>query len=168
MTKLEKATYVCLMAVLLVALGLMLENRFFPRTPPGVPKESELVGRQEASVPETYWKGSAMNVVLLLSTHCHYCAESTPLYQQLTAMRQQTSQGMSLLVATTDPTDQMHDYLTRNRITVDKILETDAGFAGVSLTPAIFLVDSHGVIRKAFIGKLGSSSEARLMTSIKN
>ena len=168
MGKLEKATYICLITVSLVSLYLLVENRFFRPAPPGQPSESALVGQREENVPETLWKDSNLNIVLLLSTRCHFCAESTPLYQQLSALRRRTPHGMSLLVASFDPPDKMRAYLTQRNVGVDDVFQANSGFAGVSATPAIFLVDSHGVIRKAFFGKLDWFRERRLLSVLKS
>ncbi|MBI1738205.1 MAG: hypothetical protein HYR58_03065 [Acidobacteria bacterium] len=166
MSKLEKATYICLIAVSLVSLYLLVENRFSRPAPPGQPSESALVGQREESVPETLWKDSPKNVVLLLNSHCHFCAESTPLYRQLSAMRQRTPHGISLLVASFDSTEKMRDYLVQQNIGVDNVFQASSGFARVSVTPAIFLVDSHGVIRRAFFGKLDWIQERQLLSAL--
>lgn len=167
MGKLEKATYICLITVSLVSLSLLLENRFFRPAPPGQPSESALVGQREERVPEALWADSTKNVVLLLSTRCKFCAESVPLYRQLSTMRQPKPNGVSVLVASFDPPERMRDYLAQQNISVDDIFEANSGFAGVSVTPAVFLVDSHGVIRRVFYGKLSWLQETRLLSALK-
>jgi len=144
-----------------------LENRFFRPAPPGQPSESALLGQREEQVPEALWKDSTKNIVLLLSTRCRFCAESAPPYRQLSAMRQRTPNGVSVLVASFDPPDRMRDYLAQQNIRVDNIFQASSGFAGVSVTPAIFLVDSHGVIRRVFFGKLDWIQERRLLGALK-
>ncbi len=166
MGKLEKAAYICLITVSLLSLCLLLEKRFFRPAPAGQPSESALVGQREQSVPVTLWKDSTKNVVLLLSTRCHFCADSTPLYRQLSAMRQRTPHGMSLLVASLDLREKMRDYLAQQNIDVDNVFQADSGFARVSVTPTIFLVDSHGVIRRVFFGKLDWIQERRLLSAL--
>lgn len=168
MGKLEKATYICLITVSLVSLYLLVEARFFRPAPPGQPTESTLIGKREESLPETLWKGARKNVVLLLSTRCTFCAESTPLYRQLSAMRQRTPTSISLMVASFDPPEKMRDYLTHENIAVDNVVQANSGFARVSVTPTVFLVDSHGVIRRVFFGKLNWIQEKRLLSALES
>ena len=167
MSKLERATYICLITVSLVSLVLLVENRFFGSTPPGQPGEETLVGKREANLPEALWTGSSKNVVLLLSTRCRFCAESIPLYRELSQARKQApGGGFSLLVASFDPPSRMQNYLDQENVSVDNVFPAQGGFVGVSVTPAIFIVDSNGVVQRAFFGRLNWIQERRLRIAL--
>ncbi len=46
---------------------------------------------------------------------------------------------------------------------MDSVVQVRSGFANVRFTPAVFIVNSQGVIQKAFLGKLNSDNEERLL-----
>jgi len=64
--------------------------------------------------------------------------------------------------------ETLRKYLSQSKVGVDNILQVPRGFAGVSFTPAVFVVDSHGVIQEAFLGKLDRTHEKQLLHSVKN
>lgn len=53
--------------------------------------------------------------------------------------------------------------LRLSRIDVDSVVQVQSGFPEVRFTPAVFMLDSHGVSQKAFLGKLNQSVEKRLL-----
>ena len=166
MTKLEKTTHIFLIAVCIVSLVVLVKRGLLGPSGPsnGAPQsESSVVGKKEASVPTAAWKASRRNVVMVLSSQCHYCAASIPLYRQLSSLRRQRGSGLSLLVVGREDPRSLRDFLTRNGVATDNVLQLPAGFVGVDFTPALFIVDSNGVVQKAFFGKLDSSREAKLL-----
>lgn len=163
MTKLEKTTHVLLIAVCIVSLTVLVKHGLLNTSGPendvdGFAKS--LAGQSEASVPVAVWK--TQNLVLLLSSHCRFCDASVPLYQKLSALHRERK-SFSLLAVGGETPSSLLEYLHRNDIDVDSVLQVKSGFAGVGFTPAVFIVDSHGKIQKAFLGKLPSADEARLL-----
>lgn len=165
MTKLEKVTQFVLITVCLVSLGVLVKNGLFAAAadPPGMDQlENRLIGRSEPTLPVSLWKGSQRSVVVLLSSDCHFCSESMPLYQKLSSMRKQGG-GFSLLAVGREEPNTLRDYLIQNKIGVDGIVQAPAGFATVKFTPAVFVVDSRGAVQEAFLGKLNSAHEKKLL-----
>lgn len=164
MSKLEKITCFFLIAVCVVSITVLVRHEFFSTNPVLTDLSGQadrLVGKSESTVPATLWQGSQRNVVLLLSSHCHFCQDSVPLYQKLSSLRHQSR--FSLLVVGSEESGSLAAYIHQNGVDADNVLQLRSGFTGISFTPAVFIVDSHGVIQKAFLGKLNSRDEARLL-----
>jgi hypothetical protein len=159
MSILEKTTYACLISVSVVSLYILLEARYSRHEQPS---EKSVVG-SKANLAGANWGSNSKNVVLLLRTGCHFCAESLPLYRKLSAIRREKGDGLRILVASWDPPDVMRKYLSEQNISVDDILPCRTGIAGIAATPAMFFVDARGVIRKALIGRLNESGEEQVL-----
>lgn len=167
MSRLEKTTYFFLIVLCVVSLAVLLRRGFFREGTNSTGLDefaSRLVGQTESGVSPDIWKGSRRNVVILLSSHCHFCAESIPLYQRLSILRRKPGAGLSLLAVGREGPADLRDYLNRNSVAVDDVLQVKSGFAGVGFTPAVFVVDSKGVVERAFLGRLDRAHEATLLS----
>lgn len=163
MTKLERTTHIFLIAVCVVSLTVLVERGLLNSSRPASSVDgfaNSLTGQTEASVPVATWK--AQNLVLLLSSHCRFCDASIPLYQKLSALRHERK-SFSLVAVGGETPSSLLEYLHRNAIDVDDVLQVKSGFAGVGFTPAIFIVNSQRKIQKAFLGKLPSGDETQLL-----
>lgn len=162
MSNLEKVTCCFLIAVCIMSMTVLVKHEFFTVNASALGGQAAmLVGKSEPGVPTAMWQGSQRNVVLLLSSQCHFCEESMPLYQRLSSLRRRGR--FSLLVVGMEPPKSLAEYLRQNGVAADKVLQLHSGFSGINFTPAVFIVDSHGVIQKAFLGKLNSSDETLLL-----
>lgn len=171
MRHLERITYILLITVCIVSLVVLVKHGLLSTAGagPGMDVQAHgLMGKNEPSVATTAWTGHQRNVVLLLSSQCHFCEESLPLYQELSRLRQQTGNDFSLLAVGLETPETLGKYLTQSKVSVDNVLQVKRGFAGIHFTPAVFVVDSHGVIQEAFLGKLDETHEKQLLHSVKN
>jgi hypothetical protein len=164
MTKLETVTHVVLISVCCLAGGLLIEQRFFSPADTGPASTTGLVGR-EVPLPGADWQAAPFSLVLQISSTCHFCNESMPFYRQLISARQASSAKVPIIVASRDAVAVMRKHLEDQQVNVDKVLhsrlETLPAF-----TPTVYVVDSKGVVRRAFIGKLDPSGEKELLTFI--
>ncbi len=163
MTKLETVTHVFLIGVCCLAGGLLIEQRFFsaPEDEP-VPARSA-VGR-EVNLPGADWQAAPFSVLLQISSTCHFCDESMPFYKQLISARQQAAK-VPVIVASRDAVAVMRKHLEDRQVIVDKVLHARLeSFAPV--TPTVYIVDSKGLVRRVFIGKLNSSGEKELLAIV--
>jgi len=167
MSKLEKATYVSLILMSIVSMSLLLERRLRPaRRPDALTSLDRLVGKA-VEFPTAPWGRSPINVVLHISSTCHFCNESTPLYRELSRLRA-TAPNIVLYVVTRDPLATMKQYLADRLIETDGIFQTDSPPQGILATPTILLVNSHGVIRRVFLGKLDGNREKDFFAAVKD
>lgn len=165
MTKLETATHVSVIALCCLAGGLLIEQRFFRSSDDAVPVRS-VVGR-EVRLPGADWQAAPFSVVLQISSTCEYCNESMPFYKQLMTVRQAQPAKVPVIVATRDAVNVMRKHLEDQQVMVDKVLHSGLESLGVpTLTPTIYVVDSKGLVKRAFIGELDASGEQELLSII--
>lgn len=166
MTKLETITHVFLIGVCCIAGGLLIEQRFFP--PADVDADNapgrNMVGRA-VNLPGADFQSAPLSVLLEISSTCHFCDESMPFYKQLMAVRQAQASKVPVIVASRDAVAVMRKHLEDQQVAVDKVLH-ERPADSVSVTPTIYIVDSNGLVKRAFIGKLDSSGEKELLSII--
>ena len=173
MKHLERITYILLIIVCSVSLAVLVKRGLLTTAGSGMGSGIDtqahgLMGKNEPSVAAAAWTDHQRNVVLLLSSQCHFCEESLPLYKELSRLRQQAGNDFSLLAAGLEAPETLRKYLSQSNVGVDNVMQVPHGFAGVRFTPAVFVVDSHGVIQQAFLGKLDGDHEKQLLRSVKN
>jgi thiol-disulfide isomerase/thioredoxin len=164
MTKLETATHVFLIGVCCLAGGLLIEQRFFSSAEPETVSASDLVGR-EVKLPGADWQAAPISVLLQISSTCHFCNESMPFYKQLMEARQAQAAKVPVIVASRDAVDVMRKHLEDSQVIVDKVLHSRLYSFGTG-TPTVYIVDSQGLVRRAYIGKLDSSGEKELLSIV--
>jgi len=164
MTKLETVTHVFLIGVCCLAGGLLIEQRFFPSPEDGAAPSRELVGR-EVKLPGADWQAAPLSVLLQISSTCHFCNESMPFYKQLMAARQAQTAKVPVIVASADAVAVMRKHLEDQQVVVDKVLHSRLESFGTG-TPTVYIVDSKGVVKRVFMGKLDSSGEKELLAIV--
>ncbi|HUI58098.1 MAG TPA: hypothetical protein VLY04_24155 [Bryobacteraceae bacterium] len=163
MTKLETATHVFLIGLCCLAGGLLVEQRFFS------PREDEfsagdLVGH-EVKLPGANWQVAPFSVLLQLSSTCQFCNQSMPFYRQLMLVRNAQAAKMPVIVASADAVTAMQKHLEEQQVAVDKVLHSRLEPLH-SVTPTVYIVNSRGVVTRAFIGELDSSAQKELLAII--
>ena len=163
MTKLETATHIFLIGLCCLAGGLLIEQRFFsaPEPEAGPISARDVVG-QEVRLPGADWRGVPFSVLLQISSTCRFCNESMPFYRQLVAARQAK---VPVIVVSRDAVAVMRKHLADEQVNVDKVLYSRPE-AFPTGTPTVCIVDSKGLVRRAFIGKLDSSGEKELLSIV--
>jgi|HubBroStandDraft_1064217.scaffolds.fasta_scaffold366943_1 hypothetical protein len=164
MTTLEKITHGFLIAVCCLAGGLLIEQRFFPSQEAENVPSRDPVGR-EVKLPGADWQAAPISVLLQLSSTCHFCNESMPFYKQLMAARQAQGGKVPVIVASSDAVAVMRKHLEDEQVIVDKVLHSRLESFATG-TPTVYIVDSKGLVRRAFIGKLDPSGEKELLSII--
>jgi thiol-disulfide isomerase/thioredoxin len=162
MTKLETVTHVFLIGVCCLAGGLLIEQRFFSSPEAETVSPRDLVGR-EVQLPGADWQAAPFTVLLQISSTCHFCNESMPFYRQLVAARQNQAAKVPVIVASGDAVAVIRKHLEDQQVVVDKVLHSRLASFGTG-TPTVFIVDSKGLVRRVFMGKLDSSGEKELLS----
>jgi hypothetical protein len=165
MSKLERITHVCLIGVCLVSMGLLLERRFGRNPASGAKASSELTGTH-VQVPGMVWGRAKLNAVVIISTTCPYCRQSTPFYLRLAAEARQNSPQSSFSVLSRQPAETVKAYLSAEHIDPHGTYQI-LGKTALSATPTLVLVDSGGVIRRAYVGKLAQAQEQEVLKSVR-
>jgi|SRR5579863_4018303 len=165
MTKLETATHVFLIGLCCLSGGVLIEQRFFSKPDAEVAPSRQLVGR-EVQLAGADWQTAPVSVLLQLSSTCRFCNESMPFYRQLMAARQTAGAKVPVIVASADAVAVMRQHLQEQQLAVDKVLHSRDTFG--TGTPTVYVVDSKGVVKRAFVGKLDAAGEKQLLAIIEH
>jgi Redoxin len=163
MTRLETATHIFLIGLCCLAGGILIEQRFFSPADDeaGAP---QLVGR-EVKLPGADWQAAPLSVLLEISSTCPYCNASMPFYRQLMAARQAAAAKVPVIVACRDAVAVMQKHLADEQVAVDRVLHSRMA-AFPTGTPTVFIVDSKGMVKRVFVGKLDSGGEKQLLAIV--
>ncbi|MBZ5522873.1 MAG: hypothetical protein LAP21_11605 [Acidobacteriia bacterium] len=110
------------------------------------------------------WQANQKNLVLAVSTTCHFCTESAPFYRQLVEYCRQ--QHVRTIAVLPQPVNEAEAYLKGEGVTVDEIRQTPLNEIEVSGTPTLLLVDSGGVVRNVWVGKLPGDKEKEVLKKL--
>jgi peroxiredoxin len=113
------------------------------------------------SLPGADWSKSNENLVLALSTTCHFCSESAEFYRRLVPTAE--SHGASVFAVLPQSLAASQRYLKALGVSVPQILQSPLESIDVAGTPTLLVVDARGKIRKAWIGKLSGEREREIM-----
>jgi hypothetical protein len=163
MSKLEKATHICLITVSLVSLVVILEKRF-ANVIYAKPSPTELVGKH-LEVAGPVWASSKVHAVLYLGVHCQYCAASMPFYRQLSELRTDGKSATMLWAVSKDPPGEIKDLLAKEQVYVSGIYRTQKDLA-IRGTPTLLIVDSSGIVRRVFEGQLDLTREHEVLAIV--
>lgn len=156
-------------AIILVAvvLGYFLISRYLAA--PAPPQPQALAGQGVMiqpgnTIPMTNvdWGKSDRNLLMVLSTACHFCSESMPFYQKLIA-RNAGSKSLRIIAALPQDVPDATKYLSEHNITVDEVVKANPGEAMVRGTPTLLLVNKDGVVLDTWVGKLPPDKENEVL-----
>jgi hypothetical protein len=151
-------------AVLLafVAVGALATKRFFQNPAQDMVREPQ-VGAS-ISLPGVDWGASNVNLVMALSTGCHFCSESAVFYKRLVPFA--AAKGIRVLAVLPQSVSDDRAYLDNLGVRVSEIVESPLGRLDVSGTPTLLVLDAHGRIKRAWVGKLDSDGERQVLASL--
>lgn len=115
-------------------------------------------------VDDVSWFSHRGNLVLALSTTCHFCAESTPFYRDLVAKC--SKNHVQTIAVFPQPVAEASSYLEKNKVHVDRIVSMSLARAQISGTPTLILVDENGKVQDVWVGKLSSEREKEVFSRI--
>ena len=147
-------------AIIIVAVAIVMvfaRNHFYPspQQPPSI-----AAGAKLNSQPVD-WAATGKNVVLVLSTTCHFCKESSGFYQRLT---QDCRNAHTRTVAFFPQTpEEAQNYLKSESVQVDQVIHADFKNLQIGGTPTLLLVDGSGTVKKVWLGKLDDKKEREVL-----
>lgn len=125
---------------------------------------SALQSGTKVSLPGVDWGKSKRNLVLALSTTCHFCTESAPFYQQLEQLK---SSDVRLLAVLPQTSEEAKLYLSKLRVNLSDVAEAPLQSIGVGPTPTLILIDNNGIVKRSWVGKLRDDETASVLTALK-
>ncbi|HEY2362134.1 MAG TPA: hypothetical protein VGK36_13520 [Candidatus Angelobacter sp.] len=106
------------------------------------------------------WHASPKNVVLVLSTTCHFCKESSGFYRKLAEDCRSHARTVAFFPQTPE---EAQAYLRIEDVKVDEVKHADFQSLQIGGTPTLLLVDSNGVVQKVWLGKLPEAKEKEVL-----
>lgn len=145
-----------------VLVATLAGKRLFERESNGKAREP-LLGAT-VSLPGADWNKSDENLVLFLSTGCHFCSESAEFYKRLIPTA--TSRQIQVLAVLPQAETEGRSYLQLLGVPVPAVMQGSLSSVNVSSTPTILLLDRQGKLRKAWVGKLNPQEEQQVLASL--
>jgi len=144
MSRLEKLTHFLLIVVCVVSVSLLLEKRFWAERSRSGIGAAALVGKR-INIPGAEWRRARLNAVVLMNSKCHFCMESMPFYREISSVRKESHQGISLEAISTEPVEELGQTLARERLEVDGAYTVPGDFP-LHNTPTMLIVDATGTV----------------------
>jgi thioredoxin-related protein len=144
--------------VVAVAIVLVFTKNFFSGS-----KEQprSIVAGVRLNQQPINWPASKKNLVLVLSTTCHFCKESSRFYEQL--VKDCRNVHTRTIAFFPQPQDQAQAYLKSEGVDVDEVVRVDFHQLQIGGTPTLVLVDDHGTVQKVWLGKLNDMKEKEVV-----
>lgn len=169
MEKLRKLVAIGLnIAVILVALLLgytMVDRYYSPPAHPSAVAESLLKPGIKLQVKDVDFSKSERNLILALSTTCHFCTESIPFYRRLSVLSSD-ERKLRMIGAFTQDVETSLKYLKEYDLILDEVIKADTSETMVRGTPTLILADKNGIVLDSWYGKLKAAGESELLTRV--
>lgn len=158
-------------AIILVAvlLGYFVINGYLqsPLAPPA--QAQQIKPGTRLPINSIDWSKSEKNLLMVLSTTCKYCTESSAFYQRLTKQNAE-ARKLNIVAAFPQEVGESAKYIQDNGYAVDKIIKANPSDVLVRGTPTIILTDKNGTVLESWSGKLTPDKEnevaERLFSSV--
>ena len=162
MSKLEKAAYLSIIIVCMLAAYVLIGTMHVGRANSNTVSTSQMIGKK-LSLPSSDWSSARTNLVIAMSSHCRFCLASTPFYRQLADAANKDDSGKTLTVVSTESHDITQGFLMDHKIHVSRIFESSLAGLGIRGTPTILVVNSEGTIKRVYLGKLTAQEEQEVL-----
>lgn len=159
---LERVTYVALIAVSCISAWVLIKNQALTHGASRDSAVSPLRG-ETIALKDVIWERAPQTVVVVLSTRCHWCKESVPLYQKVSTLHKATKAAFQLIAVSADTEEELSRFLSANLIEVDKIIPAVEARLGIRATPTVLLVNRQGRVVSSWQGAMRSSDESAFL-----
>jgi thioredoxin-related protein len=152
-----------LAVIVAVAVFLVLVYRGnFSGHPSVASPTQDLVGRSVVLSGVRFPKNQN-SLLIAVSTSCHFCQDSLPLYKQITAR----SKGQLNVVAVLPQSQpEATKFLRDAGVEADQVVSASLESIGVRGTPTVMLLDGNGKIQKAWVGRLDEKRKKELLQDV--
>lgn len=163
---LEKTSYIAVILTCLVLSGSLV----YDRTAQTVPRSAAELGTgagQHLELSDIDWKAHRSTVVLVLSTTCHFCRESSPFFRRLAELSKDNPK-IGLVALFPQQVNEAAGYLRQEGIGVTVVRSTALTTLPVQGTPTMFLVGSDGIVKQAWEGLLNKQQQDAALAAVRH
>src|SRR5579871_539591 len=161
MNKLERISNIAVILTCLIVVGSVGRSWYQGYEA----RRSNIHKGQLVSLPGQALAGKS-TLVMALSVGCHFCQDSVPFYQKLSAFKN-SSPGLRMVAVFPQPTAEAIAYLKKQGIAVDAVASLPLGQVGVRGTPTLLLLDEQSKVHEVWEGKLNDKQETEVISSLK-
>ena len=148
--------------VVAVLLGGVLVRRYLWPEAQSSPAQSRIQPGTKLSVPGIEWDKNERTLLLVLSTTCHFCTESSPFYQRL-AQEKAKKGGVGLVAVLPQSVGESQKYLSDLGVPVDDIKQASLDTVQARGTPTLIMADRTGTVVESWVGKLPAEAEVEVL-----
>ena len=148
--------------VVAVLLGGVLVKRYLLPQAPSPQAQARIQPGAKLSVPGIEWEKNERTLLLVLSTTCHFCTESSPFYQRL-AQEKAKKGGVGLIAVLPQGVGDSQKYLNDLGVPVDDIKQAGLDAVQARGTPTLIMADRTGAVVESWVGKLPAEAEAEVL-----
>jgi len=117
------------------------------------------------TLPGMDFASADRTLVMVLSTQCHFCADSAPFYQRLVAAASRT-RGVRLVALLPQAAEEGRRFLASLGVTVNAVVQAPLTAVGTRGTPTLLLLDAQGVVGRVWRGRLSPEAEQQVLDAV--
>ncbi len=125
---------------------------------------ASLIGTTLPSLPAHKWSQHPATLILAIRGGCHFCEASYPFYRKLNAIESDHDSRAHLLAVMPDDPQSGGQLLKTNDLPVDAVYGEPLTSLNVTGTPTLMLLNSNGVVEKAWGGQLDQEGERSVLS----
>lgn len=163
--KIEIGGNIAIVAVAFLLLVILVKRHFISSTTSNgtsSARSNKIHVGSKFSLPDIDWSQYGQTLAVVMSEGCNHCVESVPFYRRLSQALsvQKTARFLALF---SNASADAYKYLKDTGVKADSLMLAPLAELGISLLPSIYLVDEGGTITDAWVGKLSSEGESKLL-----
>jgi hypothetical protein len=165
--KIEVLANISIIVVALLACVLLVQNLLPSITGRPTPKATALAPPVGAtiSLPGVEWGLRNGNILLILSTKCHFCADNAPFYKAL--VNEAKKRGNVDLIAIFPQTvGESEIYLRGLGLAIDKVVQASLSSVGARGTPTLVLIDNKGKVKNTWMGRISPDKQSEVLRQL--
>jgi len=175
--RIELVANLCIIIVALIGATILAKRFLFtspqtevaPVAAAAQPTRNRGTGPPEGSqlsLPGVDWAKNGETVLLVLSNKCHFCTESAPFYKRLA---RELSQRRDVQIVAVFPQDinEAKEYLGKLEVPIEEVKQARLDSVGIRGTPTLVIVDSTGVVKHVWVGRLTTEKESEVLSLVK-
>jgi hypothetical protein len=126
------------------------------------PEAKALVGTT-VKLPTVDFAQKGKTLLIVISPTCHFCRDSEPFYRQLAKTAGPKTHLLAVLPV---PKGEAETYVHASISPSLELVSASLGQVNVQATPTLLLVDSHGNVEMAWVGKLDDASQRQVQSEL--
>lgn len=162
----KKIEVIANISIILVAILIccFAANRFwFDRSSNKESPAPQIIG-SELKIHGIKWE-NRQSLLLVLQKGCKFCTESAEFYKKL-VQRANSKNDTKLVAVFSHSSDVGSQYLNDLGVKIDSVEQVSFESLKVEGTPTLILVDSQGLVKKVWVGRLPPKVEEEVLAAM--